>query len=65
MATKKRKVDSECLVFNKKWGEKYFFVEADNHTANCLICGESIAVLKEHNLRRHYETKHQIFKAFG
>ena len=59
MAIKKRKVDTECRVFNEKWGGKYFFVEADNHTANCLICGESIAVLKEYNLRRHYETKHQ------
>ena len=59
MATKKRKVDTECRVFNEKWREKYFFVEADNHTANCLICSESIAVLKEYNLRRHYETNHQ------
>ena len=33
MATKKGKVDTECRVFNEKWGEKYFFVEADNHTA--------------------------------
>ena len=59
MATKKRKVHAECRVFNKKRVEKYFFVEADNHTANCLTCSESIAVLKEYNLRRHYETKHQ------
>ena len=59
MATKKRKVDTEYRVFNKKWGETYFFVEADNHTANCLICSESIAVLKEYNLRCHYDTKHQ------
>ena len=29
------------------------------HTANCLTCSKSIAVLKEYNLRRHYETKHQ------
>ena len=58
MTAKKRKVDSECRVFNEKWGEKYFFVKADN-TASCLICSERIAVLKEYNLRRHYETKHQ------
>ena len=32
MAAKKRKVDSECRVFNEKWGEKYFFVKADNTT---------------------------------
>ena len=46
-------------MFNEKWGETYFFVEANNHTANCLICSESIAVFKEYNLRRHYEAKHQ------
>ena len=46
-------------MFNEKWGENYFFVEADNHTANCLICSKSIAVLKEYNLWCHYETKHQ------
>ena len=55
MATKKRKVDTDCHIFNEKWGEKYFFVEADNHTANCLICSESIAVWKEYNLWPHYE----------
>ena len=65
MATKKRKVDTECRVFNEKWGEKYFFVEADNHPANCLICSESIAVLKEYYLRRHYETKHLGFGTVG
>ena len=60
MAAKKRKVDTECRMFNEKWGEKYFFVEADNHAVNCLICSKSIAVLKEYNLSRHYETKHQF-----
>ena len=45
-----------CLM---KSGEKYFFVKTDTNTANCLICSERIAVLKEYNLRRHYETKHQ------
>ena len=34
-------------------------MEVDNHTANCLICSQSIEVSKEYNLRRHYETKHQ------
>jgi len=27
--------------------------------AVCLICGANVAVFKEFNLRRHYETKHQ------
>lgn len=25
----------------------------------CLICGANVAVIKEFNLRRHYETKHR------
>ena len=25
----------------------------------CLVCGANVAVMKEYNLRRHYETKHQ------
>ena len=25
----------------------------------CLICRGNVAVTKEYNLRRHYETKHQ------
>ena len=24
----------------------------------CLVCGEHVAVFKEYNLKRHYETKH-------
>lgn len=24
----------------------------------CLLCGESVAVMKEYNLRRHFQTKH-------
>lgn len=29
-----------------------------NDNAVCLVCKENIAVLKDYNLRRHYETKH-------
>lgn len=54
---KKRKVDSECRVFNVKWSEEYFVTE-HNNSVLCLICNEKIAVLKEYNIRRHYETKH-------
>lgn len=25
----------------------------------CLVCGAHVSVTKEHNTRRHYETKHQ------
>jgi hypothetical protein len=54
---KKRKVDSECRVFNKEWTTKYFFTEVRS-TAVCLICQETIAVFKEYNISRHFTTKH-------
>ncbi|XP_006030981.1 general transcription factor II-I repeat domain-containing protein 2-like [Alligator sinensis] len=55
--SKKRKVDTERRVFNKKWTSKYFFTEVGKK-AFCLICKESLAVFKEYNLNRHFETKH-------
>lgn len=55
--SKKRKIDNECRIFNEKWSEQYFVVENRN-SALCLICNESIAVLKEYNIRRHFDTKH-------
>ena len=54
---KKRKVDSECRVFNKEWITKYFFTEV-RPTAVCLICQETVAVFKEYNISRHFATKH-------
>lgn len=54
---KKRKIDVECRVFNKEWTSKYLFTEAKGK-AVCLVCGEQIAVFKDYNLNRHYETKH-------
>ena len=49
MTTKKRKVDFECQVFKEKWEEQYFFMDANSGTASCMICDESVAVLKEYN----------------
>ena len=54
---KKRKVDSECRVFNKEWTTNYFFTEVRS-TAVCLICQETVAVFKEYNISRHFTTKH-------
>ncbi|GFR31129.1 general transcription factor II-I repeat domain-containing protein 2 [Trichonephila clavata] len=54
---KKRKIDSECRKFKDQWNIQYFVIEFSNK-ALCLICNESIAVLKEYNIKRHYETKH-------
>ena len=53
---KKRKVDSERRAFNKDWMPKYFFTEIDNKGV-CFLCNQSVAVLKEYNISRHYATK--------
>lgn len=54
---KKRKITAERRVFNDDWSEKYLFVSVGDKCV-CLVCRESIAVVKEYNIRRHYETKH-------
>jgi len=52
---KRRKVDKECRKFNEEWTTKYFFIECKGK-ALCLICRETVAILKD--LNRHYESKH-------
>ncbi|CAM5076914.1 unnamed protein product [Eretmochelys imbricata] len=55
----KRKVDSECCMFKEQWSVHYLVIKSGSK-ALCLICNETIAVLKEYNIRRHYETKHLL-----
>ncbi|XP_061475591.1 zinc finger and SCAN domain-containing protein 26-like isoform X2 [Rhineura floridana] len=62
-AHKKRKIDLECRVFNKKWTHDYFFVELKGMPV-CLICGEALSVMKKANLQRHYRTKHIQYEEF-
>lgn len=57
-AAKKRKIDDENRKFKEEWSLKYFFIEC-NEKPTCLICRDSVAVLKDSNLKRHYETRHQ------
>uniref|UniRef100_A0A8C5ET12 HAT C-terminal dimerisation domain-containing protein n=1 Tax=Gouania willdenowi TaxID=441366 RepID=A0A8C5ET12_GOUWI len=57
---KKRKVDSENRQFNNEWTEKYAFIAVDANPV-CLICNECLAVSKEYNLRRHFNTTHAKF----
>ncbi|KAK2856688.1 hypothetical protein Q5P01_005423 [Channa striata] len=40
-----------------------FFKEI-NGKCVCLICNEDVAVMKEYNVRRHYETKHQSYASY-
>ena len=56
MATnKKRKVDTESRIFQEKWTIDYFFTQI-NEKPVCF--SESVSVMKEYNVRRHYVTKH-------
>ena len=61
-AAKKRKVDSERRVFKKEWTTKYFFTEVAS-TAVCLICQKNVAVVKEYNIRRHFDTNHANYRS--
>ena len=56
MLSKRRKVDEEFRAFKEEWKNNFFFV---NHLGRPtgLICNESIAVNKEYNIKRHYESK--------
>ena len=58
MATnEKRKVDTEARIFQEKWTIDYFFFQI-NEKPVCLLCSESVYVMKKYNVRRHYVTKH-------
>lgn len=51
----KRKVDAENRGFQARWEAEYMFTELNGKPVS-LLCGESLAVIKEYNLRRHHET---------
>ena len=56
--SKRRKLDTECRVFQEKWAEKYPFTEV-NAKPVCLVCNQQLAMFKEFNIRHHYETHHK------
>jgi len=55
--SKRRKVESENRSFNESWTTDYLFVE-HNGKPQCLVCGTSVSVFKEYNIKRHYDTNH-------
>ena len=61
MSSKKRKVDSECRIFQDEWTWKYFFTVFRDKPL-CLICNENIAVYKDYNISRHFNSKHNDVK---
>ena len=61
---KKRKIEDENGQFKEEWTTKYF-MQHFNGAAVCLICCESVTVLKDFNCKWHYETKHTEKKFLG
>ena len=57
--SKKRKLANEGGMFNKKWLENYFMIE-NNGKPFCLLCKQVIALMKEYNVKRRYETQHKM-----
>lgn len=64
MSSKKRKLGDENRKFNERWERDYFFT-FQNSKLMCLICKETISAIKEHNVKRHFETKHIEYKNFS
>lgn len=60
---KKCKIASECRKFQTRWENKYFLIEVKGKCV-CLICNETVAVMKDYNVRGHYETKHQTYTSY-
>ena len=56
-AAKKQKIDVEVRVFNSEWCSKYLVVQ-HNQGVVCLVCQNTIALMKEYSVKRHYTTKH-------
>lgn len=59
--SKKRKISEENRSFQEKWTEQYLCIQSGGK-ALCLVCQETISVLKEYNIKRHYITKHKEYE---
>ncbi|KII67030.1 General transcription factor II-I repeat domain-containing protein 2 [Thelohanellus kitauei] len=58
-----RKVDAENRQFQDKWTKNYYFV-MNKGFPMCLLCYESLSVVKEYNMKRHFTCKHGDRKNF-
>ncbi len=51
------------IVFEDDWTERYAFILPKSSTKPfCLICNETVGVVKGGNVKRHYETKDRYFE---
>lgn len=63
MERKKRKVEAENRQFLPEWTDLYCFTLPNLVGASpvCLICQQTVAIIKSSNMKRHYQTKHKSF----
>lgn len=59
----KRRIDDENRQFKVEWTDKYLFIlpSSTSRRPTCLLCNESIAVMKEYNVKRHFSSNHSSF----
>lgn len=57
-STNKRKIDVENREFQERWEFDYLFI-LNKGKPQCLECLQTIAVCKEYNLKRHYQSMHE------
>lgn len=57
--SQKRKIDSESRMFQAKWEMAYFFIEWKGKLFVSFAIKKLLAVCKEFNLKRHYDTNHK------
>ncbi|XP_043968005.1 general transcription factor II-I repeat domain-containing protein 2-like [Gambusia affinis] len=55
--SKNRKIDLQGRLFHERWENEYLFV-LQGEKPVCLLCSGAVSVVKEYNIRRHFETKH-------
>lgn len=53
-----QKEKAENRTFLDRWEAEYLFTYVKD-TLVCHVCGATVAITKEYNIRRHYEMKHQ------
>ncbi|KAJ4942397.1 hypothetical protein JOQ06_012263 [Pogonophryne albipinna] len=61
---KKRCVSEEKRKFQEKWSNAYFVLPQGSDKVICLICKQVNAMLKEYNIKRHYDTNHKMYDKF-
>uniref|UniRef100_A0A3P9CDW4 SPIN-DOC-like zinc-finger domain-containing protein n=1 Tax=Maylandia zebra TaxID=106582 RepID=A0A3P9CDW4_9CICH len=55
--SRKRKIDADGRMFQERWEGEYMFM-LQGEKPVCLLCHEALSVVKEYNIRWHFDTKH-------